>query len=35
MTNASEGDFDSILDDDNLEDATDELDALEELAVLL
>lgn len=32
MTNASEGDFDSILDDDNLEDATDELDALEELA---
>ncbi|MFT7219404.1 MAG: RNA polymerase primary sigma factor [Candidatus Azotimanducaceae bacterium] len=32
MTNASEGDFDSILDDDNLEDATDELDALQELA---
>ena len=32
MTNASEGDFDSILDDDNLDDATDELDALEELA---
>jgi RNA polymerase primary sigma factor len=32
MTNAHEGDFDTILDDDNLEDATDELDALEELA---
>ena len=32
MTNSSEGDFDTILDDDNLEDTTDELDALEELA---
>jgi len=32
MTNAHEGDFDTILDDENLEDATDELDALEELA---
>ncbi|SVD34194.1 uncharacterized protein METZ01_LOCUS387048, partial [marine metagenome] len=32
MTNAHEGDFDSILDDENLDDATDELDALEELA---
>ena len=32
MTNAHDGDFDSILDDENLDDATDELDALEELA---
>ena len=32
MTTAHQGDFDTILDDDNLEDATDELDALEELA---
>ena len=32
MTNNHEGDFDTILDDENLEDATDELDALEELA---
>ena len=34
MSNAHEGDFDSILEDDSLEDATteDELDALEELA---
>ena len=32
MTNSSEGDFDTILDDDSLEDTTDELDALEELA---
>ena len=31
MTN-DDGDFDTILDDENLEDATDELDALEELA---
>lgn len=28
MTNSSEGDFDTILDDDSLEDTTDELDAL-------
>lgn len=33
MTKAhDDGDFNSILDDDNLEDATDQLDALEELA---
>ena len=32
MTISSEGDFDTILDDDSLEDTTDELDALEELA---
>ena len=32
MTTAHEGDFDTRLDDENLEDATDELDALEELA---
>ncbi len=32
MANAHEGDFDTVLGDDNLEDATDELDALEELA---
>lgn len=31
MTN-DDGDFDTILDDENLDDATDELDALEELA---
>jgi|TARA_B110000483_G_scaffold84570_1_gene104843 RNA polymerase primary sigma factor len=32
MTISSEGDFDTILDDDSLKDTTDELDALEELA---
>lgn len=32
MTNADDGDYDTILDDDDLEDASDELDALEELA---
>ncbi len=32
MTNADDGDFDTILDDDNLDDGSDELDALEELA---
>ena len=32
MIHSSEGDFDTILDDDNIEDTTDELDALEELA---
>ena len=32
MTNANEDDFGTIVDDDNIEDATDELDALEELA---
>ena len=32
MTNADEGEFDPMLDDENLDDATDELDALEELA---
>jgi RNA polymerase primary sigma factor len=32
MTNAHNGDFEVVLDDDSLEDATDELDALEELA---
>ena len=32
MSNAHEGDFDTILDDDNIDDSSDELDALEELA---
>ncbi len=32
MTIADDGDYDTILDDDDLEDASDELDALEELA---
>jgi len=31
MTNASEGDFDSLLEDESLENATDDLDALEVL----
>ena len=32
MINTDDGDFDTLLDDDNIEDASDELDALEELA---
>ncbi len=32
MTNASEGDFDSLLEDESLENAPEDLDALEVLA---